>query len=254
VLWCCSGAAGTYIGGWNKGRREGHGSFAITAKRGLLQHGWYEGEWHDDSAHGEGTYTDASAWSFHGQLERGRPLCGVLTERDGLRALRFDVTYETCERCQLEHDPSCSTCRLVHNAPSPATKVAGDPFENLVIGVPKEGRLREHCIKMLTGPRPVGCGLDLHIAEKAAMAHCKDALISIVFLSETEVARRVGQGEIHMGITSQHFLQEAVPDCQVLIDGQPPLRIPRRALGVPKRQVWPETLDRLAALELEVGR
>lgn len=250
-----SGAAGTYSGGWENGKREGLGSFAITAKRGQLQHGWYEGSWNNDCPHGEGTYTDASGWTYCGELTSGRPTRGVLTETCGLRARRFDVTYQTCESCLAEYDPACVVCKLVQNAPSPFTKIVSDPCENLVIGVPNRGQLREHSIKLLTAQKPAGCGLDLHLpAHGGFVAHCLGRLVSLAFLPEKDIASCVGQGKIQMGITSQHLIREAVPDCQLLIAGcQTAPGTGNRLAAAEKRVVWPETFETLRAIELRTG-
>jgi hypothetical protein len=44
------------------------------------------------------------------------------------------------------------------------------PAENLLIGVPKKGRLHEQCIKLLVD----GAGLDYKRPDRVDIAHCKD--------------------------------------------------------------------------------
>jgi len=48
------------------------------------------------------------------------------------------------------------------------------PPENLLIGVPKKGRLHEQCIKLL-----VEAGLDYRRPERVDIAHCKDASVCV---------------------------------------------------------------------------
>jgi len=49
------------------------------------------------------------------------------------------------------------------------------PPENLLIGVPKKGRLHEQCIKLLVD----GAGLDYRRPERVDIAHCKDAPVCV---------------------------------------------------------------------------
>jgi len=44
------------------------------------------------------------------------------------------------------------------------------PAENLLIGVPKKGRLHEQCVKLLVE----GAGLDYKRPDRVDIAHCKD--------------------------------------------------------------------------------
>ena len=72
--------------------------------------GRYEGMWHEDDMHGQGTFTHSAGWSYTGALERDRPTHGELTEADGRR---FTVTY-------------AKTCKEIFNNPTPETKVGGN--------------------------------------------------------------------------------------------------------------------------------
>jgi len=83
------------------------------------------------------------------------------------------------------------------------------PPENLLIGVPKKGRLHELCIKLLVD----GAGLDYRRPERVDIAHCKDAPVSLVFLPAHDIATYVSEGNVDMGITGQDVMAETEPDC-----------------------------------------
>ena len=73
--------------------------------------GRYDGEWHENKVHGQGTYTHSTGQGtythYTGAFDKERPTQGVLTEADGHR---FTVTYD-------------KTCASIYFNPTPQTKV-----------------------------------------------------------------------------------------------------------------------------------
>eukprot|EP00802_Teleaulax_amphioxeia_P017466 Tamp_17623.p1 GENE.Tamp_17623~~Tamp_17623.p1 ORF type:complete len:322 (-),score=80.87 Tamp_17623:413-1345(-) len=83
------------------------------------------------------------------------------------------------------------------------------PAENLLIGVPKKGRLHEQCIKLLVD----GAGLDYKRPDRVDIAHCKDVPVTLVFLPAHDIATYVSEGNVDMGITGQDVMAETEPEC-----------------------------------------
>ena len=95
---------------------------------------------------------------------------------------------------------------------SKSSALSSIPPENLLIGVPKKGRLHEQCIKLLVE----GAGLDYRRPDRVDIAHCKDVPVSLVFLPAHDIATYVSEGNVDMGITGQDVIAETEASCEHL--------------------------------------
>ncbi|EKX51212.1 hypothetical protein GUITHDRAFT_159337 [Guillardia theta CCMP2712] len=81
------------------------------------------------------------------------------------------------------------------------------PPENLLMGVPKKGRLHEQCMKLLVQ----GAGLEHKRPERLDIAHCTDLPVTLVFLPAHDIATYVAEGNVDMGITGMDVIEETEP-------------------------------------------
>ncbi len=74
---------------------------------------------------------------------------------------------------------------------------------NILIGIPKKGRLNEKVCKLLDG-----AGLEYRRPDRVDVAVCTGLPVTLVFLPAADIAAYVGEGNVDMGITGQDILQE----------------------------------------------
>ncbi|CAM9929196.1 unnamed protein product [Scytosiphon promiscuus] len=82
--------------------------------------------------------------------------------------------------------------------------------DNVVMGVPKKGRLYERCMKLLAG-----AGMDHHRPERVDIAHCSDLPVTLVFLPAHDIAMYVGEGNVDLGITGLDVVKETSDDTEI---------------------------------------
>jgi len=77
------------------------------------------------------------------------------------------------------------------------------PPENLKFAIPKKGRLHEKVVEMLKG-----AGIEFRRQPRLDVALAIDMPITVVFLSASDIAKFVGEGNVDLGITGQDMVQE----------------------------------------------
>jgi len=85
---------------------------------------------------------------------------------------------------------------------------------NILIGIPKKGRLNEKVTKLLDG-----AGLEYRRPDRVDVAVCTGLPVTLVFLPAADIAAYVGEGNVDMGITGQDILMETrldSPDCHIV--------------------------------------
>jgi ATP phosphoribosyltransferase len=127
----------------------------------------------------------------------------------------------------------------------------------LVLAIPSKGRLQDQCEALLAR---AGLGL-----EKAGGRSYRGALagmadVEVAFLSASEIARELGVGGVHLGVTGEDLVRETVADCEARIRLAAPLGFGRANVVVAVPQAWidvwaMEDLDDVAAtFRLRHGR
>lgn len=77
------------------------------------------------------------------------------------------------------------------------------PPENLKFAIPKKGRLHEKVVEMLKG-----AGVEFRRQPRLDVALCVGLPITLIFLSASDIAKFVGEGNVDLGITGQDMVQE----------------------------------------------
>lgn len=77
------------------------------------------------------------------------------------------------------------------------------PPENLKFAIPKKGRLNEKVVEMLKG-----AGIEFRRQPRLDVALCMGLPITLIFLSASDIAKFVGEGNVDLGITGQDMVQE----------------------------------------------
>ena len=77
------------------------------------------------------------------------------------------------------------------------------PPENLKFAIPKKGRLHEKVVEMLKG-----AGIEFRRQPRLDVALCVGLPITLIFLSASDIAKFVGEGNVDLGITGQDMVQE----------------------------------------------
>mmetsp|Transcript_3137 Transcript_3137/g.6875 ORF Transcript_3137/g.6875 Transcript_3137/m.6875 type:complete len:308 (-) Transcript_3137:73-996(-) len=116
------------------------------------------------------------------------------------------------------------------------------PPENLLLAVPKKGRLYDKCMKLLEG-----VGLEHKRPERLDFANCINMPITLVFLPAADIASYVGEGNVDMGITGLDVIAETVPDDEVEI-------IMRLGYGKCKLAVQAPVADNISNVAQLAGR
>jgi len=77
------------------------------------------------------------------------------------------------------------------------------PPENLKFAIPKKGRLHDKVVEMLKG-----AGIEFRRQPRLDVALCVGLPITLIFLSASDIAKFVGEGNVDLGITGQDMVQE----------------------------------------------
>lgn len=83
------------------------------------------------------------------------------------------------------------------------------PPENLKFAIPKKGRLHEKVVEMLKG-----AGIEFRRQPRLDVALAVGKPITLIFLSASDIAKFVGDGNVDLGITGQDMVAEN--ECEVL--------------------------------------
>ncbi|EGD74795.1 ATP phosphoribosyltransferase [Salpingoeca rosetta] len=83
---------------------------------------------------------------------------------------------------------------------------------NILLAVPKKGRLYERVLKILDG-----AGLDHVRAPRLDIANCTREDVTIVFLPAADIATYVAEGNVDMGITGEDIIAESQANVDVLM-------------------------------------
>lgn len=81
------------------------------------------------------------------------------------------------------------------------------PEENLLLAVPKKGRLYERICKLLDG-----IGVRYRRRNRLDIAHSTNMNITLVFLPAHDIASYVGSGNVDLGITGEDIIAETLDD------------------------------------------
>lgn len=84
------------------------------------------------------------------------------------------------------------------------------PPDNVVMGVPKKGRLYDRCMKLLAG-----AGMDHRRPERVDIAQCSDLPVTLVFLPAHDIAMFVGEGNVDIGITGLDVVRETSDESEI---------------------------------------
>ncbi|CAN0305490.1 unnamed protein product, partial [Ectocarpus fasciculatus] len=84
------------------------------------------------------------------------------------------------------------------------------PADNVVMGVPKKGRLYDRCMKLLAG-----AGMDHRRPARVDIAQCTDLPVTLVFLPAHDIAMFVGEGNVDIGITGLDVVKETSDDTEI---------------------------------------
>lgn len=82
----------------------------------------------------------------------------------------------------------------------------------LLMGIPKKGRLYEKITGMLKG-----AGIEYTRPERVDIAKCKNLPMSVIFLPAADIAKYVGEGDVDIGITGEDIVAESQVDVDVLM-------------------------------------
>jgi len=96
--------------------------------------------------------------------------------------------------------------------PESVFKVSPDVSNQLILAVPKKGRLYEAVQKLLTG-----AGIEYHRKDRLDIAYSKNLPMQIVFLPAADIATYVGEGNVDIGITGEDVIAESEVDVEVLL-------------------------------------
>ena len=102
----------------------------------------------------------------------------------------------------------CSSSSSVSSTNSASKQ---DISENILLAVPKKGRLYERVLKILEG-----AGLDHVRAPRLDIAHCTREKVTVVFLPAADIATYVAEGNVDLGITGEDIIAESQANVKVL--------------------------------------
>ncbi|KAJ1484981.1 hypothetical protein T484DRAFT_1795131, partial [Baffinella frigidus] len=86
------------------------------------------------------------------------------------------------------------------------------PPENMLLAVPKKGRLNEKVMKLLVD----GVGMEYRRPDRVDVAHCTNMPVTLVFLPAHDIATYVGEGNVDMGITGEDVIRETEPSTGIV--------------------------------------
>ncbi|RHZ47364.1 hypothetical protein Glove_585g67 [Diversispora epigaea] len=76
--------------------------------------------------------------------------------------------------------------------------------DRLLFGIPKKGRLYEHCLSLLRG-----ADINFHRHNRLDIALVQNLPIALVFLPAADIPKYVGEGNVDLGITGQDMVAES---------------------------------------------
>ena len=85
--------------------------------------------------------------------------------------------------------------------------------KNLLLAIPKKGRLYERCMKLLEG-----AGIEFYRPNRLDVAQCTTLPITLVFLPAADIASYVGEGNVDIGITGIDVVEESLVDVNNILD------------------------------------
>ena len=80
---------------------------------------------------------------------------------------------------------------------------ADERVRNLLLAVPKKGRLHEKVMNLLKNT-----GFQYHRPDRLDIAHCTNMACTLVFLPASDIAAYVGEGNVDMGMTGEDVIAE----------------------------------------------
>jgi len=105
----------------------------------------------------------------------------------------------------------------------PARGRARSEDSNILLAVPKKGRLHEEIMKLLQG-----AGLDAKRPERLDVFQCKELPVKLVFLPASDIPMYVMDGNVDVGISGSDMLEETMVEMGVGLgegDKKPPLSV-----------------------------
>lgn len=85
--------------------------------------------------------------------------------------------------------------------------------KNLLLAIPKKGRLNEQCMKLLEG-----AGIEFYRPNRLDVAQCTTLPITLVFLPAADIASYVGEGNVDLGITGTDVVEESLVDVNNILE------------------------------------
>ena len=85
--------------------------------------------------------------------------------------------------------------------------------KNMLLAVPKKGRLNEQCMNLLNG-----AGIEFYRPNRLDVAECTSLPITLVFLPAADIAKYVGEGNVDLGITGTDVVEESLVDVNNLLE------------------------------------
>lgn len=120
----------------------------------------------------------------------------------------------------------------------------------LVLALPSKGRLQQRCEALLAR-----AGLSVETPAGRAYRGALAGLdgVEVAFLSASEIARELGAGSVHLGVTGEDLLRETVADADARVKLAAPLGFGRADVVVAVPEAWidvwaMEDLDDVAAM------
>eukprot|EP00043_Microstomoeca_roanoka_P017040 m.176587 g.176587 ORF g.176587 m.176587 type:complete len:327 (-) comp16562_c4_seq1:172-1152(-) len=118
-----------------------------------------------------------------------------------------------CSPEDVETAPSTSSSSAAKDVSrAPASPSQQDSTNNILLAVPKKGRLYERVNKILEG-----AGLEHIRAHRLDIAPCVREPVTIVFLPAADIATYVAEGNVDMGITGEDIIAESQANVEVLM-------------------------------------
>jgi ATP phosphoribosyltransferase len=79
-----------------------------------------------------------------------------------------------------------------------------DLADRLLFAIPKKGRLHERCLQLLQG-----ADIQFHRKHRHDIALVRNLPVALVFLPAADIAKFVGEGNVHLGITGRDIVEES---------------------------------------------
>ncbi|KAG8467480.1 hypothetical protein KFE25_000796 [Diacronema lutheri] len=110
--------------------------------------------------------------------------------------------FESAEGALTAHSAGVPQSAL--DGASISTDGGASTSGNMLLALPKKGRLAEMCLKFVEA-----AGLQYHRRDRLDVAHCTNLPITLVFLPAKDIASFIGMGNVDAGITGQDMVAEA---------------------------------------------